>query len=79
MDDEKSHEKLPEDVGEAEANSQQCRATLHQDVVHDAAADSRIRRKLDRHMMPLFFALCKDTIDTPSSMSALFLPFNKSN
>ena len=26
---------------------------------HDAAADTRVRRKLDVHMMSLFFVLCE--------------------
>ena len=38
---------------------QQKAVELQSSIGHDEAAESRVRRKLDRHLMPLFFVLCK--------------------
>lgn len=37
----------------------------HQERSYDAAAERRVRHKLDYHMMPLFFILCKLYTTTP--------------
>ena len=34
-------------------------AELQTPIEYDENADARVRRKLDWHMMPLFFVLCK--------------------
>ena len=34
-------------------------AELQSSIGYDEAADTRVRRKLDWHLMPLFFILCK--------------------
>lgn len=34
-------------------------AELQGQIDYDEAADARVRRKLDWHMMPLFFILCE--------------------
>ena len=34
-------------------------AELQSPLRCDEAAESRVRRKLDRHLMPLFFVLCE--------------------
>lgn len=34
-------------------------AELQSPIGYDEAAETRVRRKLDRHLMPLFFVLCE--------------------
>jgi hypothetical protein len=46
-------ERTIEGVDEQEA------AELHRQIGYDEAADARVRRKLDWHVMPLFFVLCE--------------------
>ena len=44
-------------------------AEMQSPVEYDAAAEARVRRKLDRHMMPLFFILCEcDPSGIPPSL-----------
>ena len=34
-------------------------ANLQSRIGYDEAAETRVRHKLDRHLMPLFFVLCE--------------------
>ena len=34
-------------------------AELQSPIAYDGAAETRVRRKLDWHLMPLFFVLCE--------------------
>lgn len=56
MDESSNIEKGHEHLGDAKATCSGSEVS----VLHDAASDARIRRKLDLHMMPLFFVLCKN-------------------
>jgi hypothetical protein len=51
-------EKVPEQVGEPVTTDVEPQTPVEHYVAHDPSADVRIRRKLDLHMMPLFFVLC---------------------
>jgi hypothetical protein len=51
-------EKVPEQVGEPVTTDVEPQTPVEHNVAHDPSADVRIRRKLDLHMMPLFFVLC---------------------
>lgn len=58
MDEDSNIEKSHERLGDTQATSSGSEGS----ILHDAAADARIRRKLDLHMMPLFFVLCTKCI-----------------
>jgi hypothetical protein len=59
-------EKGPERMGEMEANGGETPAL----VEYDAAADARVRWKLDTNMMPLFFVLCEHGRTPPLDLSS---------
>ncbi|KAK5996346.1 MFS transporter prlL [Cladobotryum mycophilum] len=55
--DDQALEKVPKMVGERKTNNGQTSMTFEYNIKQDACADSRIRRKLDIHLMPLVFVL----------------------
>ena len=44
-------------------------AELQAPIEYDASAEARVRRKLDWHLMPLFFVLCKSHSLSPRGSS----------
>lgn len=64
--DNQNPEKAPENVGETGAPNPDKQVLIE----HDPAAEARVRRKLDTHMMPLFFVLCASHKPPPLSKNS---------
>lgn len=47
------------DRAEGNGSAEMAQPSSTYEAVYDAAADRRVRRKLDINMLPLFFVLCK--------------------